>query len=109
MERSGGYGSGNWNDDSRIDARRYLGALKRNRRLIALIVSVVTVVVLVVSLVLPKSYSATAKIIYDPESALFGPPDAESSQRQLSTLSTLFNSPQLEKEAAAQVPGETPQ
>jgi Mrp family chromosome partitioning ATPase/capsular polysaccharide biosynthesis protein len=109
MERNSGYGSPRWADDSRIDTRRYLGALKRNRRLIVVIVVVVTLLVLIVSLVLPKSYSATAKIIYDPESALLGPPDAESTQRQLSTLSTLFNSPQLEQAAAKQVPGETPE
>lgn len=109
MEQRGEYGSPRGADESRIDTQRYLGALKRNRWLITVIVVVVTLLVLVISLVLPKSYSATAKIVYDPESALFGPPDAESTQRQLSTLSTLFNSPQLEQEAAKQVPGETPE
>jgi polysaccharide biosynthesis transport protein len=106
MERNGRYGSGSA-DDARIDTQRYLGALKRNRVAMALIIVIVTVVVLIISLVAPKSYSASATIVYNPESVLLGAPDAEATQRQLTTWSTLFTTQRTEEAAAELVPGQT--
>jgi Mrp family chromosome partitioning ATPase len=108
MERSGRYGGASA-DDARIDTQRYLGALKRNRTLMAVIVVVITLVVLLISLALSKSYTANATIVYNPESVLLGAPDAEATQRQLSTLSTLFTTPRTEAAAAEAVPGQTPE
>ena len=49
-------GGGSASVEDRADVRRYLGALRRDRGLIAAIVTVVTLGVLILSLVLPKSY-----------------------------------------------------
>lgn len=107
MERGGEQGASNWADEPRLDTRRYLGALKRSRVLITVIVAVLTLGVLVVSLVLPKQYTATATIVFNPDTGLFGPPDAASTQRQLSTIGTLITTPRTSAEAARRVPGET--
>ncbi len=89
--------------EERIDARRYLGALNRDRRLIAAIVVVVTLGVLIVSLLLPKTYEATTTIVLDVDSSVFGPPDAESTQRRLATIESLLASTQVLSEAADRV------
>ena len=108
MERNGGIAASSWAEESRVDTRRYLGALRRGKFVIIAIVAAVTLVVLAVSLILPKQYTATATIVFNPETGLFGPPDAASTQRQLSTVSTLITAPRTGAEAARRVPGETP-
>lgn len=83
--------------------RRYTGALNRDRSLIATIVVVLTLGVLVLSLMLPKTYEATATIVLDIESNIFGPPDAESTQRRLATIEDLLGGTQVLTEAASRV------
>ena len=100
--------AGGWTDESRTDARRYLAAIRRSRRLIALVVAITTIAVLVISLALPKHYSATATVFYSPEASLSGPPDATSTERELTTVSALATSVQTSKAAAEKIPGQTP-
>jgi uncharacterized protein involved in exopolysaccharide biosynthesis len=50
-------------DEERVDFRHYLGAVRRSKWLILAIVVVVTGVVVAASLLLPKSYDATATVV----------------------------------------------
>lgn len=94
-------------DESGADVRRYLDAIRRNARLIALVVVVTTGVVLLLSLLLPKTYEAVARISLDTEASVLGATDAESTQRQLATLETLLTSRQVLEAAAGELPGES--
>src|SRR4051812_28119561 len=87
-------------DEPTVDVRRYVGALQRNRTLIAITVAGITLVVLLLSLILPKKYEATARIVLDPDTSLFSTPDATSTQRQLATIQKLVTSPDVESVAA---------
>src|SRR6476660_3870936 len=70
-----------------IDVGRYANALRRSKLLIVAIVVVVTGLVLLMSLALPKSYSAKATILFDQGQALATTTDAE---RQLATIQKLL-------------------
>src|SRR4051812_18828018 len=94
-------------DEPTVDVRRYLGALQRNRALIGVTVAGITLVVLVLSLILPKKYEATARIVLDPDTSLFSTPDATSTQRELATIQKLVTSPDVESAAAEKVGDET--
>jgi Uncharacterized protein involved in exopolysaccharide biosynthesis len=63
-----------------IDVPRYANALRRSRVLIAGIVLGITALVLVLSLALPKTYTAHATILYD-NSAIARPTRNASWQR----------------------------
>ena len=78
--------------EERIDVRRYLEAVRRSMRLIALMVLVITGVVLAISLSLPKSYQSTAKIVFEETTSALGSSDAESTQRKLATTDQLLTS-----------------
>ena len=60
-----------------IDVQRYANALRRSRGLIAAIVIGLTAFVLVLSLMLPKTYTAQATILFDESPSLTAPTDAE--------------------------------
>jgi capsular exopolysaccharide synthesis family protein len=108
MNDSGFRSRVSFQDDAIVDVRRYLGALKRNRLLIALIVIAITGLVLALSLILPKKYEATAKIVLNADTSLFTSPDAASTQRELSTIQKLLSSPSVEEAAANELDsGET--
>jgi len=94
-------------DEPSADVGGYMAAIGRSRRLIALIVAIGTLVVLILSLILPKTYEATAKISFDPGTIALGTQDAVSTQRELATLNTLLTSSQVLDAAAKDVPGET--
>ena len=95
-------------DEPTVDVRRYIGALQRNRGLIAATVLGITLVVLLLSLILPKKYEATARIVLDPDTSLFSSPDATSTQRELATIQKLVTSTAVEAVAAEKVDnGET--
>ena len=94
-------------DEPSVDVGGYIAAIGRNRRLIAVIVGVGTAVVLALSLILPKNYTATAKISFDPTTVALGAQDATSTQRELATLNTLLTSSEVLDVAAKSVPGET--
>ena len=107
MDQNTRSSAADWGDESRVDTRRYINTLQRNKVLIIAIVAVITLVVLAISLVLPKQYSATATIVFNADTGLFGPPDAASTQRELSTVGTLITTPRTKAEAARRIPGET--
>src|SRR5688572_3305934 len=94
-------------DEAIVDVRRYVGALQRNRTLIAITVAGITGVVLLLSLILPKKYEATARIVLNPDTSLFSSPDPTSTQRELATIQNLVTSPDVLAEAATKVDGET--
>ena len=80
-------------DEERVDFRHYLGAVRRSKWLVLAIVLVITGVVIAASLLLPKSYDATATAVLqevDTESA--EPTDPESLRRRLATIQTVATS-----------------
>ncbi|MDX6470249.1 MAG: tyrosine-protein kinase [Gaiellaceae bacterium] len=87
--------------EQQIELRRYLDALRRSRWPIALTILGVTAATLVLSLALPKTYSATAKILFDPTQNPAGPQNADAVLRQLSTLSALITTPPVLAKVAA--------
>jgi capsular exopolysaccharide synthesis family protein len=93
--------------DQPVDVRRYLGALRRSAWLIALIVVPLTLTVLIVSLTLPKTYRATAKIVKADTGGVFGSGDVETVKRRLATLQTLLVTPEVLDRAARRLPGES--
>src|SRR3954451_3261822 len=70
--------------DQPVELGRYGRALKRNWLLMALIVLPLTALVLVFSLMLDKSYRATAQIVLGDEAGASASPDVQT--RQLATL-----------------------
>jgi capsular exopolysaccharide synthesis family protein len=103
-------GSGSRGSDDRdqpVDVTRYLGALRRGAWLIALIVVPLTLVVLTVSLTLPKTYRATAKIVKADTGGVFGSGDVETVKRRLATLETLLVTPEVLDRATRRLPGES--
>jgi succinoglycan biosynthesis transport protein ExoP len=101
-----------WNDprdtgDEPVDVPRYLTALKRGWLLIALIIVLMTVTVLVLSLALPKSYKATARILMDDRAGTFEPTDVETVQRRLATVETLLTTRDVLAQAAESLPDES--
>lgn len=94
--------------EDRVDVRRYLDALGRSRWLIVTIVGTATVVALAVSLALPKTYVATARIVLEEQVTGVGQSDPESVQRRLATINQLLTTPRVLREAARGVPGQQP-
>jgi Mrp family chromosome partitioning ATPase len=94
-------------DDEPVDAPRYLGALKRAWPLIALLVALMTGTVLVLSLALPESYRATAKIVLDERAGAFEATDVETVSRRLATVQALLTTRNVLAEAADRLPDES--
>jgi tyrosine-protein kinase len=93
--------------DEPLEIGRYLDALRRSKFLIALIVGGLTAAVLVVSLLLPKTYRATAQILFDGTSGTFADGDADSIQRRLATIEILLRTRDIRRRAATRIEGET--
>src|SRR5262245_63573101 len=72
--------------DEPVEVGRYLDAFKRSRWLIAGIVVAVTAAVFVISLLLPKTYQATSKLVLNQTPQAAGTSDAQSTQRGLATV-----------------------
>lgn len=87
-----------------IDVGRYANALRRSKLLIVAIVVVVTGLVLLMSLALPKSYSAKATILFDQGQTLTSTTDAE---RQLATIQKLLVTRDVLSRSARRLPGES--
>jgi polysaccharide biosynthesis transport protein len=101
-----------WNEprdtgDEPVDVPRYLTALKRGWPLIALIIVLMTVTVLVLSLALPKTYEATARILMDDRAGAFEPTDVETVRRRLATVQTLLTTRDVLAQAAESLPDES--
>jgi Mrp family chromosome partitioning ATPase len=90
-----------------VGLRRSVDALRRNRLLILAIVTLTTGTVLVLSLLLPDSYRATAKIVKQDSISPFAPTDVESVRRQLATIQRLVTTRPVLIRAARGLPGES--
>jgi uncharacterized protein involved in exopolysaccharide biosynthesis len=93
--------------DQPVETGRYLDALRRSKLLIALIVLPLAAVVLVVSLLLPKTYQATAKIVLESASDPLQTRDVNSTERRLATIDALLTTRETRRRAARRIPGET--
>jgi tyrosine-protein kinase len=93
--------------DEPVEVGRYVDAFKRSRWLIAGIVVAVTVAVFVISLLLPKTYQATSKLVLNPNPAAAGTTDAQSTQRDLATDKAMLTYQPLLAAVAKTVNGET--
>ena len=92
-------------DDEPVDTARYISALKRGFPLMALIVVTLTGAVLGLSLLLPKTYEATARIVINdsPTSAPAG--DVETVKRRLATVQALLTTRDVLSRAAQRLSG----
>jgi capsular exopolysaccharide synthesis family protein len=91
-----------------VEVGRYLDAFRRSKWLIAAIVISLTGAVLVISLLLPKTYSATSKIVLEQPSSSLSSSDAQSTQRDLKTVSALLTTrPRLRAAVKNGLEGET--
>jgi capsular polysaccharide biosynthesis protein len=94
-------------DEQPMDASRYLAAIRRGSWLIVLIVVPLTAAVLFVSLALPKTYSASAKITVEDSGSVLAPTDNDTATRRLATMRALVTSPDVLDQAATALPGTT--
>jgi tyrosine-protein kinase len=85
--------------DEPVEVGRYLDAFKRSKWLIALIVIALTGAVLVISLLLPKTYRATSKIVLEQSPDSLSSSDAQSTQRGLATVRVLLTTRELRRAA----------
>jgi capsular exopolysaccharide synthesis family protein len=105
-------------DEQPIELRRHLDALRRSRAGIAALVIVMTAAAVGISVALPKSYKATARILYNASADPLSNPSSDVVQRQMATIGALITTPstllraapaagfserQLEKKVAASV------
>src|SRR5271166_1784576 len=86
--------------DQAVDVQRYADALRRGAWMIIGIAVVVTIAVVVISKTLPKTYDASATIVYNPSSTVLQPTDAASIERQLATFQALAQTPAVLSTAA---------
>lgn len=89
----GGRSYGREDDEQPIELRRHLDALRRSRWMIVALVVVMTAVAVAVSVALPKSYKATARILYNASADPLANPSSDVVQRQMSTISALITTP----------------
>jgi capsular exopolysaccharide synthesis family protein len=93
--------------DQPLETGRYFDALRRSKLLIAAIVLPLTLAVFVVSLLLPKAYRATAKIVLESSTDPLEIRDGDSVERRLATIEALLTTRQTRRRAARNIPGET--
>ena len=93
--------------DQPVETGRYLDALRRSKLLIVLIVVPLTAAVLLVSLMLPKTYRATSKVVVEGVSDPLQNRDVETIERRLATIDALITTRETLRRAARRVPGET--
>ena len=99
---SGFAGRGGSRDDAEqpIELRRHLDALRRSLRWLVPLVLLVTAGVVALSLVLPKSYRASARILYNASADPLANSSADVVQRQLATIGALITTPSTLARAA---------
>jgi capsular polysaccharide biosynthesis protein/CO dehydrogenase nickel-insertion accessory protein CooC1 len=95
-------------DDEPVDVPRYVAALKRGIPLMLMIVVSLTGVVLALSILLPKTYEATARIVMNDTPATAQAGDVETVKRQLATVQTLLTTRGVLERAAQRLSGEGP-
>jgi capsular exopolysaccharide synthesis family protein len=94
------YGAGGLPPDEPIEVGRYAHALRRSWLLIVLIVVPLTAAVFLLSLALPKTYRATAKIVVESAADPLETRDVESVERRLATIQVLLTTRQTFRRAA---------
>jgi capsular exopolysaccharide synthesis family protein len=94
--------------DQPVETGRYLDALRRSKLLIALIVAPLVGAVVLVSLLLPETYRAQAKIVFDSTADPLQTRDEASVQGRLATMEALLKTRETRSRAAKLIPGETP-
>jgi Mrp family chromosome partitioning ATPase len=94
-------------DEEPVDVPRYLAALKRAWPLIALLIVLMTVTVLVLSLALPESYRATARIVLDDRAGALEATDVETVRRRLATVQALLTTTNVLEQVARRLPDES--
>jgi non-specific protein-tyrosine kinase len=93
--------------DQPIEIRRSLEALRRARGVIALVVIATTVAVVAVSLSLPKTYRASATIVFQTATTPFVSNDVSTRERTLQTFQRLLGTREVLAAAAQRLPGQT--
>jgi len=93
--------------DEPVDLPRFLAALRRAWWLIALIVVPFTGAVLVLSLVLPQTYDATARLVVQDDGGALAGGDNDAMTRRLATIQTLLTSREVLTRAAEDLRAET--
>ncbi len=89
-----------------LEIRRYLDALRRNRWLIILLVTLTTVGAVAVSLWLPEKYTASASIVKQVTAGPYDSVNVDSITRELQTIQRLLLTDAVLDQAARRVPGE---
>ena len=90
-----------------VDARRYIEALRRHAGLIIGLAVAVALLVFLISLALPKRYSATAQIAPSVQATTSAASGSQSTQLNLATLQAYVTSPGVLAAAAGRVGGES--
>jgi capsular exopolysaccharide synthesis family protein len=93
--------------DQPVETGRYFDALRRSKLLIALIVVPLTLAAFGISLLLPETYRASAKIVLESSTDPLEMRDNDSVERRLATIEALLTTRQTRRRAARMVPGET--
>jgi len=91
--------------DEPIETGRYAAALRRSWLLILLIVVPLTAAVFLLSLSLPKTYRATAKIVVESPTDPLQTRDVESVERRLATIQAVLTTRQTFRRAARRFKG----
>ncbi len=94
-------------DAEPIDVPRYVASLRRGKGLIAAIVVSMTAAVFVISMWLPKTYEASARIVMDDRPGGAEPADAETVRRRLATVRALVTTREIRARSAARLEGES--
>jgi capsular polysaccharide biosynthesis protein/Mrp family chromosome partitioning ATPase len=92
-------------DDEPVDLPRHVAALKRSWPLMVLIVLSLTGAVLALSVVLPKTYQGTARIVMDDSTGSLQATDVETVKRRLATVRTLLTTRGVLASAARRLSG----
>ena len=96
-------------DEQPTDAPRYLAAMRRSWPLMLVIVVSATIIVLGLSIALPKTYEATARIVLDDSTVSLPSGDVESVKRRLATVQALLTTRDVLARSARNLPGATPE
>lgn len=96
-------------DEEPVDVPRYLAALKRAWPLILLLIVLMTLTVLALSVALPKSYEASARIVFDDraDAGSLEATDVDTMRRQLATVQTLLTTTDVLERVAKRLPDES--
>jgi capsular polysaccharide biosynthesis protein/Mrp family chromosome partitioning ATPase len=93
--------------EENVDVRRYLAAIGQSKRLILLILFLVTGTVVAISLILPDKYEAGTSIVIEEDGSALGSTDPQTTVRRLNTTRELITSRTVLEQAASKLPGES--